>query len=187
MGALEGKVAIVTGAGRGIGRAIAERLAREGARVVVNDTDAGPAEESAAAIGGTAHVGSVTEPEVAAAAVALAVERHGGLDILVNNAGITRDATLQRMSDADWDLVVDVCLRGTFNFTRAAIPAFRERLKAGVEGNRKVVNIASINGLYGVAIPDQGGGVGQRHRLVSHPATSMISRPPCTSMTCPVT
>lgn len=148
---LEGKVAIVTGAGRGIGRAIAERLAREGARVVVNDADAGSAEEAAAAVGGTAHVGSVADPEVAAAAVALAVERHGGLDILVNNAGITRDATLQRMSDADWDLVVDVCLRGTFNFTRAAIPAFRERLKAGAEGNRKVVNIASINGLYGVA------------------------------------
>lgn len=151
MGILEGKVAIVTGGGRGIGRAISERLAREGSSVVVNDMDRGPAEETAELVGGAAHVGSVAEPSVAAAAVAMAVERFGGLDILINNAGITRDVTLQRMADEEWDLVVDVSLRGTFNFIRAAIPALRQRLKDGVPGNRKIVNMASINGLYGVA------------------------------------
>ena len=119
--------------------------------MVVNDMDGGPAEEAAKAVGGVAHTGSVADPEVAAGAVALATERFGGLDILVNNAGLTRDVTIQRMSDADWDLVVDVCLRGTFNFTRAAVPAFRQRFKEGAPGYRKIVNIASINGLYGVA------------------------------------
>lgn len=151
MGTLEGKVAIVTGAGRGIGRAIAERLAREGARVVVNDMDKVPAEEAAQAVGGAAQIGSVAEPATAEAAVSLAVERFGGLDILVNNAGITRDVTIQRMTDEEWDLVVDASLRGAFNFLRAAVPAFRQRFKEQTPGNRKVVNIASINGLYGVA------------------------------------
>jgi 3-oxoacyl-[acyl-carrier protein] reductase len=151
VGVLEGRVAMVTGGGRGIGRAIAERLAAEGARVVVNDMDRAPAEEVARAVGGAAQVGSVADPAVAEAAVALAVERFGGLDILVNNAGITRDVTIGRMTDADWDLVLDVCLRGTFNFTRAAVPVFRQQFKDRAAGHRKIVNIASINGLYGVA------------------------------------
>jgi 3-oxoacyl-[acyl-carrier protein] reductase len=151
LGVLEDRVAIVTGGGRGIGRAIAERLAAEGARVIVNDMDEAAAQEVAAAVGGSPCAGSVVDPAVAKAAVAMAVDRFGGLDILVNNAGITRDVTIARMTDADWDLVVDVCLRGTFNFTRAAVPAFRQRFKDEAFGNRKIVNIASVNGLYGVA------------------------------------
>jgi 3-oxoacyl-[acyl-carrier protein] reductase len=151
LGILQDKVAIVTGAGRGIGRAIAERLTAEGARVVVNDMDEAPAKEVADAIGGPFQVGSVADPAVAEATVALAVDRFGRLDILVNNAGITRDVTIGRMTDAEWDLVLDVCLRGTFNFTRAAVPAFRQRFKDGAPGNGKIVNIASVNGLYGVA------------------------------------
>ena len=151
MGVLQDRVAIVTGGGRGIGRAIAERLAAEGASVVVNDMDEGSAEEVARALGGAAQVGSVAEPAVAEAAVAMAVQRFGGLDILINNAGLTRDVTIGRMEDADWNLVLDVCLRGTFNFTRAAVPALRQRFKDGATGHRKIVNIASVNGVYGVA------------------------------------
>jgi 3-oxoacyl-[acyl-carrier protein] reductase len=151
VGVLQDKVAIVTGAGRGIGRAIAERLAAEGASVVVNDMDEAPAREVAGPIGAAVQVGSVADPAVAEAAVAMALDRFGGLDILVNNAGITRDVTIGRMTDAEWDLVLDVCLRGTFNFTRAAVGALRQRFKDGAPGHRKIVNIASVNGLYGAA------------------------------------
>ena len=153
MNRLEGRVALVTGAGGGIGRAIALRLGAAGAAVAVNDLEAGAAASVAAEIasaGGSAIVapGSVADPGAAAAIVAAAEGGFGTLDILVNNAGLTRDAVLHRMSDAEWDLVEDVVLRGTFNLCRAAAPLFRGK---DVGHHRKIVNIASAAGVYGYA------------------------------------
>ena len=133
MAALDGRVALVTGAARGIGAAIAERFRAEGARVVVNDIDAAPGVDVA---------GSVASPADCERIVAAC---GGQLDILVNNAGVTRDAMVHKMSDDTWDFVVDVVLKGTFNMCRAAAPLLRERRPY----HRKVVNIASINGIYG--------------------------------------
>ena len=149
MGELDGRVALVTGAGRGIGKAIAERLAADGAAVVVNDVDEDVARAAAREIpGSVAAVGSVADSAVTDELVATAEREFGGLDLVVNNAGITRDAMLHRMTDAEWDLVVDVSLRGTFNVCRSASRLLRSREAAY---NRKVVNMASVNGIYGVA------------------------------------
>jgi 3-oxoacyl-[acyl-carrier protein] reductase len=147
MRGIEGRVALVTGAGRGIGAAIARRLASEGASVLVNDVDADAAAEVAAELGdrGASTGGSVARPEDAGAMVALVQERFGPLDILVNNAGVTRDAMLHRMTDEAWDTVLDVILRGAFNLCRAAAPMLRR----DAPHHRKVVNITSINGIYG--------------------------------------
>jgi len=150
---LDDRVALVTGAGRGIGRAIALRLARDGAAVVVNDLDEEVAAEAVADVeraGGRAAVatGSVADPVVTDAMVGVAEREFGALDIVVNNAGLTRDAMLHRMTDETWDLVVDVTLRGTFNVCRSAARLLRSK-DAG--HNRKVINISSINGVYGVA------------------------------------
>lgn len=152
----DARVALVTGAGRGIGRAIALRLASGGARVVVQDLDESVAKSVAdeiVAAGGQAAVaaGSVADPEVTDAMVAVAEREFGGLDLLVNNAGLTHDKTLHRMSDDDWDRVVDVVLRGTFNACRSAARVMRVARGVVPPYHRKVVNIASINGLYGVA------------------------------------
>lgn len=155
---LEGKVAVVTGAGRGIGRAIALRLAGDGAKVVINDLDPQPAAEVEKAIreaGSEAIVaaGSVADPAVVAAMMEKAHAQWGRLDILVNNAGLTRDAMIHRMTDQQYNLVHDVILRGAFNCIRAASPymrdAAREEKKNGVLQNRKIVNIASIAGVNG--------------------------------------
>lgn len=149
MPALEGRAAIVTGSGRGIGRAIARRLVAEGARVVVNDVDEDVAREAAEELDGTAVVvGSIAEAAVAEELVATAERELGGLDIVVNNAGITRDAPLHKMTDEAWNAVLDVSLRGTFYLCRAA---FRLLRSEEAPHNRKVVNMASINGIYGVA------------------------------------
>lgn len=149
MRALDGRVAIVTGSGRGIGRAIAQRLASDGARVVVNDVDEDVARATAGEIDGSVvAIGSVADPTVAEELVATAERELGGLDIVVNNAGITRDAPLHKMTDEAWDAVLDVSLRGTFNVCRAAARLLRKQEAAH---NRKVVNLASINGIYGVA------------------------------------
>ncbi len=152
MRGLAGRAALVTGAGRGIGRAVALRLAEEGARVVVNDVDESAAKDAVdevVAAGGEAVAsgGSVAVPADAEAAVAAAESAFGGLDVVVNNAGTTRDRMLHKMSDEDWDLVLDVSLRGCFNVCRAA----HRLLRAGGPHHRKVVNMASINGLYGIA------------------------------------
>ncbi|GAA2886701.1 hypothetical protein GCM10020220_091180 [Nonomuraea rubra] len=133
---LSGKVAVVTGAGRGLGRAYAEALAGAGAAVVVNDADAATAAEAAAAIreaGGRAVAapGAVGGTEVAESLVATAVAEFGRLDVLVTNAGVLRDRVLWKMSDDDFDTVIDVHLRGTFSCARAAATRMREQGEGG--------------------------------------------------------
>jgi len=160
MGKLEGKVALVTGSGRGIGRAIALKLASEGARVVVNDLDAAPAEETVQAIraaGGqaVACVGSVSAPDFAERFVGTAVNEFKGLDIIVNNAGYTWDSVVQKMTDEQWYAMIDVHLTAPFRILRAAQPVIRALAKTeGEVGRRvvrKVVNISSVAGLFGNA------------------------------------
>ncbi|MEU5974662.1 SDR family oxidoreductase [Streptomyces sp. NPDC047315] len=153
MGTLDGKSALVSGSGRGIGREIALRLASEGASVVVNDLDPEPAERTAAdirAAGGTAAVcvGSVTTADFSQRFVDTAVDTFGGLDIIVNNAGYTWDSVIQKMSDEQWDTILDVNLTAPFRILRAAQPYFRNN---PVDHHRKVVNIASTTGFYGAA------------------------------------
>jgi 3-oxoacyl-[acyl-carrier protein] reductase len=159
-GKLYGKVALVSGAGRGIGRAIALKLAREGARVVVNDLDATPATETIAlieSIGGsaTACIGSVTDVDFADHFVQTALESFNGLDIIVNNAGFTWDNVIQKMSDEQFQAVLDVHVTAPFRILRAAAEPIRrfakEESAAGREVFRKVVNISSVSGLGGNA------------------------------------
>jgi NAD(P)-dependent dehydrogenase (short-subunit alcohol dehydrogenase family) len=161
MGMLEGKVAIVTGAGRGLGRAEALELARHGAKVVVNDLGGGfdgkgehhgPADEVVAEIrkrGGEAvpSYESVSDFEGARRIVEKAVESFGKLDILVNNAGILRDRMIFNMTEEDWDLVMSVHLKGTFNCTRHACAYWREQHKAGKPVSGRIINTASDAGL----------------------------------------
>jgi NAD(P)-dependent dehydrogenase (short-subunit alcohol dehydrogenase family) len=154
---LAGKVGVVTGAGRGIGREIALALAREGAAVVVNDAGVAvdgspsperPAEEVVAAIvaaGGRAVAdgGSVTSWDDAHAMVERAVASYGRIDFVVNNAGILRDVMFHRMAEADWDAVTSVHLKGTFNVCRAAAARFR------VQHSGAILNMTSTSGLIG--------------------------------------
>ncbi|WNZ11927.1 3-oxoacyl-ACP reductase [Streptomyces sp. 11x1] len=167
---LEGLSAIVTGAGRGLGRAEALELARLGAAVVVNDygrpgrdgsgeVSTGPAEEVAASIraaGGraVAHIGDVSDHEQARELVELAITEFGRLDILVNNAGILRDRMVFSMSEDEWDSVVRVHLKGHFNTIRFASAHWRARAKSGEGGGRvygRVVNTSSEAFLAGSA------------------------------------
>ena len=157
---LEGKVALVTGSGRGIGRSIALKLATEGARIVVNDLDAEPANEAVQAIrdaGGqaVACVGNVTAPDFAERFIGTATSEFKGLDILVNNAGYTWDNVVQKMSDEQWYAMLDVHLTAPFRILRTAQPVIRALSKAESEKGqrvvRKVVNISSVAGLFGNA------------------------------------
>ena len=157
---LEGKVALVTGSGRGIGRSIALKLASEGARIVVNDLDAEPAAEAVQAVrdaGGeaVACVGNVTAPDFAERFVGTAVETYKGLDIVVNNAGYTWDNVIQKMSDEQWYAMIDCHLTAPFRILRAAQQVIRALSKAEAEAGRrivrKVVNISSVAGLFGNA------------------------------------
>lgn len=157
---LEGKVALITGSGRGIGRSIALKLASEGARVVVNDLDEAPALEVVEAIrsaGGqaVACVGSVAAPDFAERFIGTAVSEFKGLDIIVNNAGYTWDNVVQKMTDEQWYAMMDVHLTAPFRILRAAQPVMRalskQEQEAGTTVVRKVVNISSVAGLFGNA------------------------------------
>jgi 3-oxoacyl-[acyl-carrier protein] reductase len=157
---LLGKTALVTGSGRGIGRAIAVKLASEGAKVVVNDLDPAPADDTVATItaaGGQAVScpGSVTEAGFAERFVKTAIDRFGGIDIIVNNAGYTWDNVIQKMTDEQWYAILDVHLTAPFRILRAASDfirsAVKKEIEAGVENYRKVVNISSVSGLSGNA------------------------------------
>ena len=157
---LDGKVALITGSGRGIGRAIALKLASDGARIVVNDLDAEPAQETVQAIraaGGqaVACVGSVAAPDFAERFIGTAVSEYNGLDIIVNNAGYTWDNVIQKMSDEQWYAMLDCHLTAPFRILRAAQPVIRNLSKAetavGQRVVRKVVNISSVAGLFGNA------------------------------------
>ena len=157
---LEGKVALITGSGRGIGRSIALKLASEGASVVVNDLDEAPAQEVVAEIraaGGqaVACVGSVTAPDFAERFIGTAVSEFKGLDIIVNNAGYTWDNVVQKMTDEQWYAMLDVHLTAPFRILRAAQPVIRalskQEKEAGKSVVRKVVNISSVAGLFGNA------------------------------------
>ncbi len=160
MGRLSGKVAIVTGGGRGIGAATAARLAADGASVVVNDIDAEPADESVSAIlanGGTAVacVANTVDFAEAERLVASAIEHFGTVDILINNAGATRDKMFHLMDDEMFDFVLDANLRTAFHTSRAVVPVMRDAAKAeiGSDGrpahNRKIVFTSSVAAIMG--------------------------------------
>jgi 3-oxoacyl-[acyl-carrier protein] reductase len=160
LGKLEGKAALVTGAGRGVGAAIARKLASEGARVLVNDLDAGPADETVAAVrdeGGEAEPlpGDVAAPDFGERAVAAILEHFGRLDIVVNNAGYIWNTSLQKTVDEQWYAMLDVHATAPFRILRAAVPYLRDAVAretaAGEPVHRKVVNVSSISGLYGAA------------------------------------
>jgi 3-oxoacyl-[acyl-carrier protein] reductase len=157
---LEGKVALVSGSGRGIGREIALKLASEGACLVINDLDSDPAKSTVDEInakGGkaVACIGSVTDADFGERFVKTAIEHFNGIDIIVNNAGYTWDNVIQKMSDEQWDAMLAVHLTAPFRVLRAASSFIREAAKkeadSGLTVFRKVVNISSTSGVYGNA------------------------------------
>lgn len=160
MGTLDGKVALVSGSGRGIGRCLVEKFAKEGARVVVNDLDEDPAQETVEALKAlgaeaVACAGSVVEDDFADRFVKTAMDNFGTPDIIVNNAGYTWDNVIQKMSDEQFDAIIDVHLKAPFRILRAATSCLRaaasQEAADGKEIFRKVVNISSTSGVYGNA------------------------------------
>ena len=152
---LEGKSCIVTGGGRGIGRAVALAFADEGARVVVNDVDKDAANEVIGEIGDGAvanyePIGSVAAAE---SVVQTAVDAFGDLDVVVNNAGVLRDRMLHKMSEEEFDVVIEVHLKGTWACGRAAVQHWRPLAKQGATSDRpchrKIINVTSASGLLG--------------------------------------
>jgi 3-oxoacyl-[acyl-carrier protein] reductase len=157
MGILDDKVAIVTGSARGIGRAIADLLSAEGAKVVINDLDADLAEEAASEIRGETAVfgGDLTKGDAPERMVATAVDAWGKLDIVVNNAGYTMDAPAHKITDDAWARMIDIHVTVPFKVCRAAAPHMREPAKVerdeGREVFRKIVNTSSTSGVFGNA------------------------------------
>jgi NAD(P)-dependent dehydrogenase (short-subunit alcohol dehydrogenase family) len=164
MGMVEGKVAVVTGAGRGLGRSHALSLAQEGAKVIVNDIgveqdgtgakSTGPADDVVQEIGAAggeavASFESVTDFQGAKRIIDCAIDNFGKLDILINNAGFVRDKIVFNMTEQDWDDVIAVHLKGTFNCGRWAAVYFREQSKAGKLQSGRIINITSHSGLLG--------------------------------------
>ena len=163
MGICDGRIVVITGAGRGIGREHALEFASEGAKVVVNDlgaeidgtgSSAGPAGEVVDEIRGmggeaVANGDDVSDYEGAGRLIQTAIDTFGGLDILVNNAGILRDRMLVNMTIDEWDAVIRVHLRGTFAPTRHAAEYWRNRTKAGETNDARVINTTSPSGIYG--------------------------------------
>jgi 3-oxoacyl-[acyl-carrier protein] reductase len=159
MGLLQDKVAIITGSGRGIGAATARLLAQHGAKVVVTDIDAAPAEETVAAIksaGGTALAvpADVTNDGGIEDLIGQTVNSFGGIDILINNAGYTWDGMMHKMSDQQWEAMLAIHLTAPFKIIRAAVPYMREAAKkekdaTGAAKARKIVNISSTTGTRG--------------------------------------
>jgi NAD(P)-dependent dehydrogenase (short-subunit alcohol dehydrogenase family) len=159
----EGRVAIITGAGRGIGREHALLLAHHGAKIVINDLggdmtgegqDQGPAQDvvdEIVAMGGeaVANTDDISDWDGAQRLVQTAIDTFGGLDILINNAGILRDRMLTNMSEAEWDAVIKVHLKGTFAPARHAAAYWRDRAKAGETNDARIINTSSPSGIYG--------------------------------------
>jgi NAD(P)-dependent dehydrogenase (short-subunit alcohol dehydrogenase family) len=162
-GICTGRIAVVTGAGRGIGRGEALELARQGAKVIVNDLGSESDGSSASAtpahevvdeirnLGGQAEVNTsdVSSWEGARSLIDQAIETYGGLDVVVNNAGILRDRMIVNMTEQEWDDVVRVHLKGTFATTHFAAAYWRERSKAGEENDARIINTSSASGIYG--------------------------------------
>jgi NAD(P)-dependent dehydrogenase (short-subunit alcohol dehydrogenase family) len=162
-GLCEGRVCVITGAGRGIGREHALMLSEHGAKVVVNDlggamdgegASAGPAQEvvdEITAMGGeaVANTDDISSFDGAKRLIDQAVEHFGGLDVVINNAGILRDRMLVNMTEAEWDAVIQVHLKGTFGPSHHAAAYWRDRSKAGEEVQARLINTSSPSGIYG--------------------------------------
>ena len=157
MGVLDGKVAIVTGSARGIGRATAELLAEHGASLVIHDLDGDAAARAASEIGSetAVYAGDLTDPSAPAALVKTAIDSFGAIDIIVNNAGYTLDAPVHKMSDDWFQKMLDIHVVAPFRIVREAAPYLREPAKAekaeGTEVFRKIVNVSSVSGTMGNA------------------------------------
>ncbi len=162
-GLCAGRVVVITGAGRGIGREHALAFAREGARLVINDlggatdgsgSDAGPAQavvEELRALGAEAiaNTDNISDWEGAQRLIATALDTYGGLDVVVNNAGILRDRMFVNMTEDEWDSVIAVHLRGTFAVSRHAVDYWRARAKAGETNDARIINTSSPSGIFG--------------------------------------
>ena len=153
---LDGKTAVVTGAGRGIGKATALLYANHGANLVLVDIDPAPLEEAvkeveAKGVKAIAVTANITKPEECKNVFARALEMSpDGVDILANIAGITRDAVIHKMLEDEWNFVIDVNLKGTYNMIQASVPAMRDKAKAeGVAKARSIINISSTSGVKG--------------------------------------
>ena len=157
MGLLDGKAAIITGSARGIGRATAERFVREGAKVLINDIDGDVAQQAATEIEGetAVYAGDLTKPGIPDELVKEATEAFGQVDIVVNNAGYTWDGVVHKMSDEQFQAMLDIHTVVPFRVTRALAPHWREAAKKeaaeGTEVFRKIVNVTSISGTMGNA------------------------------------